>query len=181
MFERLSELVDVLDGSSPPREFSERDCATAAYSDLLYVGRSSLPSVIQLRDAGRFGVIADKKLQQSLTQLTQAEDSMRFNLEGLVGKNFDIRKKYIDLIQFESNLIPDPSRPGRLERSPYVSSCEIDKIFSDPEFRNALVFNLEWYDSYMRDGLKPWRTQVQSVHSRVDNLLKIEHGTEETK
>lgn len=174
-FEKLSELVDVLDGSGPPRELRKEDCRTLTGSDYFYVGRANFPALNQLRDAGRVDIIKDSQLQQALAQFSQRQESMELVLASSEHKLFDFRKMYLGRMLFGSEMMPDPTNPGTFEREPVLMSCDYEYLFNLPEVQTAAVMNLEMFDAYLRDGLMPWRNQITIVHQRLDELLGIQH------
>ncbi|HKJ18223.1 MAG TPA: hypothetical protein VJ984_12790 [Xanthomonadales bacterium] len=38
------------------------------------------------------------------------------------------------------------------------------------------LLRLDGCDAYIRDGLKPWSDQFDTVHAMVDGILGITHG-----
>ena len=178
-FEELSDLVDTFVGGKPTQTFDKQVCLTMLASNIVYVGRAELPSLIQLRSAGRMNIIADAALQRALAKLTQSREALEIvSATSDVGMT-SIFKSHSRFFEFGSEMIPDISTPGQMERNPLVLSCEVDQLLDSVEVRNALAINLEFFDAVMRDGIEPWVAQMQGVHQRLDELLKIQHANSE--
>ena len=178
-FEELSDLVDTFTGGKPTQVFDREVCFTMLASNIIYIGRAELPSLIQLRSAGRMNIIADAALQRALAKLTQSREALDIvSSVSDVGLT-SVSKNFSQFFEFGSEMIPDISNPGQMERNPVVLSCDIDQLLGSVEVRNALAINLEFFDAVMRDGIEPWVAQIQAVHQRLDQLLKIEHDDNE--
>ena len=178
-FEELSDLVDTFSGGKPTQVFDKQVCFTMLASNIIYVGRAELPSLIQLRSAGRMNIIADAALQRALAKLTQSREALDIVSATSGAGLTSIFKNFSQFFEFGSELIPDISNPGQMERNPLVLSCEVDQLLESVEVRNALAINLEFFDAVMRDGIEPWVAQLQAVHQRLDELLEIQHDISE--
>lgn len=174
-FNKLGELVDALNGQAPERKFTVEDCSTIGTSDVFYVGRTDLPALIQLRNAGRTNIISDPDLQAALAGLVQKREALEIVIASTTGKIWDFRKLFTEHFHMLSSMIPDPSNPGTFERTLTFDTCDIDLLLDRVDVRNGLAINIEFYDAVMRDGLRPWVVQVEEVHNRVDELLLISH------
>ena len=178
-FKELSALVDTFSGGKPTQVFDKQVCFTMLASNIIYVGRAELPSLIQLRSAGRMNIIADAALQRALAKLTQSREALDIVSATSGAGLTSIFKNFSQFFEFGSELIPDISNPGQMERNPVVLSCEVDQLLESVEVRNALAINLEFFDAVMRDGIEPWVAQLQAVHQRLDELLQIQHTNAE--
>ena len=178
-FKELSALVDTFSGGKPTQVFDKQVCFTMLASNIIYVGRAELPSLIQLRSAGRMNIIADAALQRALAKLTQSREALDIVSATSGAGLTSIFKNFSQFFEFGSELIPDISNPGQMERNPVVLSCEVDQLLESVEVRNALAINLEFFDAVMRDGIEPWVAQLQAVHQRLDELLEIQHDVSE--
>lgn len=43
-------------------------------------------------------------------------------------------------------------------------------------FLNAASENVDAYNAYLRDGLRPWSKHMKRVHSMLEKIHGIEHG-----
>ena len=179
LFKDLAELVDTFTGGKPAQTFDKEACIIMLASNIIYIGRADLPSLIQLRSAGRMNIIGDVALQKALAKLTQTREAL-----DIVSGTSDVGltsifKNHSQYFEFGSELIPDVSNPGKMERNPVVLSCMVDELLSSVEVRNGLAINLEFFDAVMRDGIEPWVAQLQAVHQRLDELLHNQHSKSE--
>ncbi len=177
VFKDLGDLVDTFTGGKPVQVFDKEVCMTMLASSIFYIGRAELPSLIQLRSAGRMNIIGDKSLQKSLAKLTQTRESLDIVSSSSSIYITHISKNHSQFFEFGSRFKPDVSNPGKMERHPTILSCNVEQLLSSVEVRNALAINLELYDAVMRDGMEPWVAQLQAVHHRLDELLQIQHTT----
>ena len=46
---------------------------------------------------------------------------------------------------------------------------------ANQHFLNQFSMNVDGYDAYVRDGVKPWSLQFARVHELVDGTLGIDH------
>ncbi len=176
-FKNLGDLVDTFTGGKPEQVFDKEVCMTMLASSILYIGRADLPSLIQLRSAGRMNIISDTALQKTLAKLTQTRESFDIVSSNSSIHLIHISKDYSQFFEFGSRFKPDASNPGKMERHPTILSCDVEQLLSSVEVRNALAINLEFYNAVMRDGIEPWVVQLQAVHHRLDELLQIQHTT----
>ena len=54
--------------------------------------------------------------------------------------------------------------------------CDLAEMQKSQPFLNAASENVDGYDVYLRDGLRPWSTHMTRVHNMLDKTLGIEHG-----
>lgn len=171
----LESAVDVFFGLSPSRPLTERECEAMASSHVFYVGRADLPSLAQLQNSGRSGIISDKRLTDALTAVTQSRESMDFVFEYSRSLAIDLSQEHADIFRLVPRVVPVANAPSTTERD-YGATCDFGKLAASPEALNGLVSNLEYFDAFARDGLIPWTERLGAVHSRLDQLLGISHN-----
>lgn len=164
--------VELIFGETSARELSEQECSAMAYSHATYVGRATLPSLVQLQTAGRASIISDKELAQQLAGLTQRLEALDTVIREVRG--VEIVFKYPKAFQLQSIMTLSPAGDGSLERDAKVK-CTLSNILNNQTLSNDIVYNADAYDAFMRDGLLPWIEQMRRVHQRVDSLLGIVH------
>lgn len=164
--------VELIFGETSARELYEQECSAMAYSHTTYVGRATLPSLIQLQSAGRASIISDSELAQQLAGLTQRLEALDTVIREVRG--VEIVSKYPKVFQLQSIMIPSSGGNGSLERDAKVK-CQLNNILNNHALSNDIVYNADAYDAFMRDGLLPWIEQMSRVHQRVDSLLGIVH------
>ena len=170
----LESAVNLIFSDAPQREINPEECVAVAYSFATYVGRSRLPSLIQLQTAGRTGIITDRTLARELAELTQRHDALDTVIREI--QFVHIVQKYPDLFPTKTTLTP-AAGSDQLERDAYTE-CKLEEILANRAVLNDITFNADAFDAYMRDGFAPWVEQKQRVHDRVDVLLGISHNEE---
>ena len=55
------------------------------------------------------------------------------------------------------------------------NECDLAAMRSSQPFLNQFSANVDGYDAYVRDGVKPWSLQFDRVHKLVDRALGIDH------
>lgn len=53
--------------------------------------------------------------------------------------------------------------------------CDLAGMRSNQAFINAWGANIDGYDAYVRDGLRPWSDQFDKVYAIVDRALGVTH------
>ena len=167
----LESAANLIFSSEPSREISQRECEAVAYSFTTYVGRSRLPSLIQLQTAGRTGIVTDRLLARKLAELTQRHDAFDTVMREIPFVH--ILTKYPDVFPTDTSMEP-AAGSSELERDGNTQ-CQLDTILSNRALLNDITLNVDAYDAFMRDGFGPWVNQMQEVHDRVDTLLGITH------
>ena len=168
----LESAVNVIFSDAPQRELTPSECVAVAYSFATYVGRSRLPSLIQLQTAGRTGIITDRELSRELAELTQRHDALDTVIREV--QFVHIVKKYPYIFPTKTALTP-AAGSDELERDSYTE-CKLEDILANRALLTDIAFNADAFDAYMRDGFAPWVEQRQRVHDRVDVLLGISHA-----
>ena len=82
----------------------------------------------------------------------------------------DLSVKYSNLITRDT-IIELESGEVRIR-----SQCDADQIRADQGFINQFAINVDQYDVYLRDGLRPWFAQLEKAHDLVDRLLNVRHN-----
>ncbi len=173
VLDRLAESADRLYGAGTV-ELGAGHCIAIASSNDLYVGFADLPSFSQLLSSGRVAIIRDHALLDALSGLTQARAALEFALKSFDTALVNLSQTHAQAIRLVPREIPVATSPSDRERD-YGAECDIDALAGDPEFRNALITNLEYFDAFARDGLRPWVHKLEEVHNRLDAILAIRH------
>lgn len=173
--EYLNSALELVFHPEPDRELLERECDAVAYSFATYVGRSDLPSLIQLQNTGRSGIISDHQLSSALAGLAQRRSALETVVREVRG--VEIVSKYPDLFILQTKMVPVTGSPGESERDVDIQ-CDLAEMRANQALLNDLANNADAYDAFMRDGLLPWAAQNDVVHDRIDELLDISHAEE---
>ena len=170
----LESAVNLIFSDPPTREITQRECEAVAYSFTTYVGRSRLPSLIQLQTAGRTGIISDRVLAHELAELTQHHEALDTVMREV--PFIHILTKYPDIFPTVSSLEP-AAGSDTLERDGNTR-CKLSDILANSALLNDITLNADAYDAFMRDGFAPWVEQMQQVQDRVAEMLGISHNEE---
>ena len=57
--------------------------------------------------------------------------------------------------------------------------CDLDGMRASQLFLNQFSSNLDGYDAYIRDGLAPWSSKFDDVHTLVDQAIGFSHESDE--
>ena len=145
------------------------ECQSLATSHYYNINVLGLPSLVELTNAGRVGILRDRALSTALVAYQQTSDNLS------------------QMIRFESQLINNlvMLNPKALAVTPVFDTelgefqtlpdCNVAAMREDPFFLNGVAENLDSYDAYLRDGLLPWNHQLVEIHRLVDAALDITH------
>lgn len=160
---------DVIYSSGNGRPLTEEECSSIADSSNFNINISDLPSVDELAGTGRMAIIQEGELRRALVGMQQIRGTFPLLLYQLEANTTDLSLKYSGLIKRDTYLDSD-SGEVRIR-----SLCDEDKMRTDQGFVNHLAVNVDQYDVYLRDGLKPWFAQIEKVHNLVDQSLGVQH------
>jgi hypothetical protein len=171
----LTSATDILFGRSEVRDFTPEECVALTSSDILYVGRSNLPTLSRLQSTGRLNIVRDRELREALTRLIQTRESLD---QSMTIHNYlhDISHLYPDV--FEARLNYASGVDGRITQRQVDFTCDQALIFENRGLMNDIARNADGYDAYLRDGLLPWLEQFDRTHAALDRYLGIQHETE---
>jgi len=151
------------------RPLTDKECSAIADSSNFNINISDLPSAAELASTGRMAIIQDSELRRALVGILQIKGTFPLLLYQLEANTTDLSLKFSGLIKRDT-YIDSNSSEVRIR-----SQCDEDKMRADQAFVNHLAVNVDQYDVYLRDGLKPWFAQIEQVHNLVDQLLSIQH------
>ena len=125
----------------------------------------SLPSVVELANAGRISIIRDSELRTALTDYEQRVEALLAYIE----KDQSLAN---NLLMLNSELVKvKPIFDAKLGEMQTKPECDVEAMREDRTFLNAVAENLDAYDAYLRDGLLPWDAQLAEIHRLVDRAL----------
>ncbi len=171
---RIASIEDIRSASEVVFGVVERDqltpaeCLAVATSHYYNVNVLSLPSVVELENAGRVSIIRDAALRTALVEYEQRVDTftIRQNDQSLANNLLMLNPQLVKVTPvFDSEL-------GEMQTLP---DCDVAAMREDQAFLNALAENFDAYDAYLRDGLLPWDAQLTEVHRLVDRALGVTH------
>lgn len=164
--------IEIIFGLSESRPLTDNECSALTSAHILYVGRSTLPTLTRLQSTGRLDIIRNDDIRLALTRLIQAREALEraleieeylFDLADLHPEAFNATFGYFDP---EGD---DPGEPGVAIR------CEVELVRTDNRLRYHISRNADGYDAFLRDGLQPWLTQMQHTHQVLGAALGIQH------
>lgn len=168
-FEQLLSASDVLFGRSQREILNDNECAAIGYSHVIRINASDLSSLVELRSSGRMNIIQNVDLRTALVELQQIKEVLLAIVDQYYTGHFDLPVRHGDLFEMVSFFD---------ENSNEISNhwqCDSENMPLNQTFLNAFSRNLDKYDAYLRDGLKPWISQFSEVHRLLDNDLGYAH------
>jgi len=151
-------------------ELTSDQCTGIATSIYYNINAAKLPALTELISAGRLSIIRDPELRGELVAFQQARDSLDFYISYQAIGVEDLASKYPELIKLE------PYYDEDLQEMQTYQACDLNAMRTNQAFINDLAQNIDRYDGYVRDGLRPWSEQLEKVHALLDAALAINHG-----
>lgn len=163
---------EVLFGRAGRDTLTDVECIAFGSANYFNISITGLPAVEELIATGRLGIIRDADLRGALIGLQQTRASLMTMIAIQSGQSAFIHlpTHFPDLIQTEAYFDEETSEI----RNRMV--CDLDGMRSNQAFVNAWGANIDGYDAYIRDGLRPWSDQFDKVHAMVDEILGLEHS-----
>jgi len=172
----LAETTNILFGLAPMRELTQAECTSLVYSNVLYFGRTNLPSLERLQATGRLDIVRDTALNSALAKLLQRQEALDFTAS-LGAHAHDLGHLYPEIIESSSTLEHSDTRED-MERE-VTATCTAQTIQQNKGLMADIAVNADAYDAFMRDGLHPWLAQIQDVHRQLDLTLNIKHDLQQ--
>ena len=164
----LRSASEVIFGVAERNELTPAECLAVATSHYYNINVLSLPSVVELENAGRVSIIRDTALRTALVEYEQRVDTFTIRQGDQSLSN--------NLLMLNPQLVKvTPVFDAELGEMQTLPDCDVAAMREDQAFLNALAENLDAYDAYLRDGLLPWDAQLTEVHHLVDLALGVTH------
>jgi hypothetical protein len=177
----LRSVLSVLYEPSPAEALTGTQCTSIFFSHIYEVQYEGLPTVEELITSGRLSIIGDNELRQLLSRHQQHLQGWDRVLEGIVADRWVIPRVHPEMIEVNPNVLDFGLDPGGFMRDRMDNSaiCHLDRMRASSAFKNDLV------DNTTRQGLAAWFATRQvnvlvAMHTRLDEILKIDHGDDET-
>ena len=164
----LRSATEVIFGVAARDQLTQAECMALATSHYYNINVLSLPSVVELENAGRVSIIRDTALRTALVEYEQRVDifTIRQSDQSLSNNLLMLNPQLVKVV---------PVFDAALGEMQTVPECDLAAMREDQAFLNAAAENLDAYDAYLRDGLLPWDAQLKEVHRLVDRALGITH------
>ena len=175
---RLTLLVDLVSAAAavfdrPERKsLTQEECTAIGNSRFFNIVISDFPSLTELQNSGRLGIIRSKTLRLAIVELQQKADALRDIVPLQTAVRIDLPNKFPDLVQTSPYFDTD------LKEYQQRYQCDLEGMRASSAFKSGISLNLDGYDAYLRDGMLPWLEQFQKVHEIVDQTLGISHEGE---
>ena len=161
-------VTHIFDINNAP-QLTDKHCFALATSHYYNIMISDLPSLTELMSAGRVDIIADHQIRTALITFQQHLGTLKENIRNAFILGHNLPANYPNLIRsepyFDQNLGEMQSR----------YTCDINQMRSNQAFLNAASENVDVFDAYLRDGLRPWSTHMTYLHTMLDTALIIRH------
>ena len=167
--------ADALFARSDVTSLTKIECKSIVAATNFNINVAGLSSVAELMGTGRMDIIQNRELRSALTDLQQIKQTLTnyVFVQTTATAGSEMATLYPELIQLTASV-----ESGTGEIRPRVA-CDLEKMRNDRVFLNDFSANADRYDAYVRDGLAPWSSQSEKVHSIVDGILGIDHVAEQ--
>lgn len=165
----LSSGIAKVFGDDPESTLTDAECLAFSTSHYYNINVFGLPSLVELTNAGRVGILRNRELSTALVEFQQRSE--------LLSEMVRFDPAYANnLIMLDPDLLQvEPIFDTQLGEYQTYPTCDLDAMRRHAEFKNAVTENLDGYDAYLRDGLLPWNEQLLEIHRIVDASLNIRH------
>lgn len=174
LIDTLTQAASILFTGDEDSQQTEAECLALATSHYYNIKVSALPSVDELMSSGRLSILNDAALTSALVKYQQDANELRASIEDSRSIGHDL--PILDPLAIRSEPIFDRALGEMQGRY----TCDVPRMRNNPLFMNAVSENVDAYDAYLRDGLKPWSEQLTVTHTLIDAALDDPHGTEPT-
>jgi hypothetical protein len=172
LIEPLTAAARIIFNPTPQEQLSDDQCLALATSHYFHISVPDLPSLAELMSAGRVSIIEDERIRTGLISLQQTFGALQVNIQNLAPLVHDLPVQHPELIISEPYYSEDL---GEMQAR-YV--CNLGAMLQSRSFLNKASENVDGYDVYLRDGLRPWSEQMNIVHRLLDQELEIIHEIE---
>lgn len=172
-FNDLKQAAKILFGEVNSRSLTAAECKAIVVSHIVSIIPSSLPSLTALRDAGRTGILKDKRLLTNLAKLTQRQEALEYIINGVERTTYNMASLHPDLLQIKPVKIPIKGQSD-LEEYDLLNTCDSEGLAISRSALNGIAVNLDGYDGTIRLA-RAWAEQTNAVHLQLDDILGIQH------
>jgi len=146
-------------------KLSPEECGAINRSSYKTTNVAELPSLLALISTGRMGIIRDKELNASLMRFEQQRQVLQ-RLAELPA--ISLASSHPHLVKLASEVRPN----GNIESD---AVCDLAGMRADQGFMNDFAENIDKFEAYMSSGLIPLVSQIDPLHTLLDQSLQISH------
>jgi hypothetical protein len=166
----LTDAAIIVFGKNKSNVLTDDHCLALATSHYFNIAISDLPSLTELMSAGRVSILEDHQLRTGLIELQQRLWTLKENIQYTSFLAHNLPIDHPELIKSK------PYYDESLGEMQGRYQCDLIEMQKSQPFLNAVSENVDVYDVYLRDGLRPWSAHMSQVHYMLDKILGIEHG-----
>jgi len=162
---------EVLFGRTGRDTLTEQECRALGSANYFNISIAGLPAVEELIATGRLEIVHDTGLRSALIGLQQTRAALITMIAVQTSQSSftHLPTLFPDLIRMTAYYDEEVGEiRNRME-------CDLPGMQDNQAFLNAWGANIDGYDAYVRDGLRPWSEQFDKVHAIVDGVLGMEH------
>lgn len=167
--DKMPEVIDIMFGRQPADQWTQDHCHVTSATSSINIVVTEFSAVAELIAAGRMSIIQYAELRTAIVNLQQAQIVLRNIIDVSSPSMFILSAEFPELFSREA-FAGDGEIRTRI-------SCNFDAMRANPEFLNKFSYNMEEYDTYIIDGLRPWWRAFMQVHNIVDQELGLDHQT----
>ena len=169
LIDDLTEAARVIFSGGTTAKLTDDHCTALATSHYFHISVSGLPSLTELMSAGRVAIIEDPEIRTALIAFQQTLGTLQQNIQSISPIVHNLPQDHAELIKSA------PYYDEALKEMQARYQCDLAGMRDSQQFLNAASENVDGYDVYLRDGLRPWNAQMEKVHRLLDEALGIQH------
>ena len=162
---------EVLFGRAGRDELTDAECRALGGANWFNISATGLPAVEELTATGRLGIVRDTNLRSALIGLEQTRAVLMtmITIQSTQSAFTYMPVGFPELIRSAAYY---DEEAGEIRNA---MECDLEGMRNNQAFINAWGANIDGYDAYVRDGLRPWSDQFDKVHAIVDGILGALH------
>lgn len=153
---------------------TQPECRAIGSATYFNISIAGLPAVEELIATGRLGIIRNNELRSALIGLEQTREALKnmIAIQTSQSSFAHLPNRFPELIIMNAYNAESEEEPAEIRNE---MECDLAGMRSNQAFLNAWGSNIDGYDAYIRDGLRPWSEQFDQVHAIVDGVLALSH------
>ena len=164
-FDDLTRAVTVL--RSTDKTLSKAECDAIGNSNILNIVVADIPAILELQASGRLGIIRSAEVRRSAVVLHQRIVSLKEVIEQMTSVTHDLYFLFPELVTISSVY------NEQLAEFNLSNSCDLEGMRANVKFMNSLSTNLDIYDAYLRDGIRPWKASFEALRQQTVDYLEV--------
>ena len=153
---------------------TQLECRALGSANYFNISIAGLPAVEELIATGRLEIVHDTELRKALIGLRQTRSALMtmIAVQSSQSSFAHLPTRFPDLIRMAAYYDEEEREVAEIRNH---MECDLEGMRGNQAFLNAWGSNIDGYDAYVRDGLRPWSDQFDKTHVLVDEILGVGH------